>query len=164
MSVLMVYHEALWGLACWYRQLWAESLGKDGKGLTPFIALGPRDQHSQLQLWLDGPQDKTYTLMGMAEGVLREQQARLIHACRIGTQDSLRAGQLPLRVLDCYDVNEALVAALAQQWMAEVTCFVVCGRLILSTSRLWHRVRQLRNRWFAGFYHEQSAFAADSSC
>ena len=127
MSVLMVYHEALWGLACWYRQLWAESLGKDGKGLTPFIALGPRDQHSQLQLWLDGPQDKTYTLMGMAEGVLREQQARLIHACRMGTQDSLRAGQLPLRVLDCYDVNEALVAALAQQWMAEV--YVLC--------RLW---------------------------
>ncbi|MBC6444548.1 MAG: hypothetical protein GDA50_03830 [Alphaproteobacteria bacterium GM202ARS2] len=126
-SVLMVYQESLWGLACWYRQLWAESLGKDGKGLTPFIALGPQDQHSQLQLWLDGPEDKTYTLMGRVAGAKHARGLHVQHACRVGTQNSLRAKQLPLRVVDCYDSSEALAAALARQWMAEV--YVLC--------RLW---------------------------
>lgn len=61
--VMMPYCDRLNFLALWYRQLWAESLGKDGKGLTPIRALGPVDQHSQLQLYLEGPQDKQYTLL-----------------------------------------------------------------------------------------------------
>ena len=39
-------------------QLWAESLGKSGSGLTPYPPLGTTDQHSQLQLWMEGPEDK----------------------------------------------------------------------------------------------------------
>ena len=46
----------------WYSQIIAESLGKDGKGVTPIRGLGPNDQHSMLQLYLDGPQDKFYSL------------------------------------------------------------------------------------------------------
>ena len=46
----------------WYSQIIAESLGKDGKGITPIKGLGPNDQHSMLQLYLDGPQDKIYSL------------------------------------------------------------------------------------------------------
>ena len=42
----------------WYKQLLAESLGKKGKGITPVAAIGPKDQHSLLQLFLDGPRDK----------------------------------------------------------------------------------------------------------
>ena len=45
----------------WYRQLTGESLGKSGQGITPISALGPADQHSQLQLYLDGPRDKFFT-------------------------------------------------------------------------------------------------------
>jgi glucose-6-phosphate isomerase len=44
-------------------QLWAESLGKDGKGTTPIGALGPVDQHSQLQLFIAGPRDKLFTVI-----------------------------------------------------------------------------------------------------
>jgi glucose-6-phosphate isomerase len=44
-------------------QLWAESLGKDGKGTTPIGALGPVDQHSQLQLYIAGPRDKLFTII-----------------------------------------------------------------------------------------------------
>ncbi|MCZ7641778.1 MAG: hypothetical protein M5U33_02165 [Pseudorhodoplanes sp.] len=44
-------------------QLWAESLGKDGKGTTPLAALGPVDQHSQLQLFIAGPRDKLFTIV-----------------------------------------------------------------------------------------------------
>ncbi len=44
-------------------QLWAESLGKDGKGTTPLAALGPVDQHSQQQLFIAGPRDKLVTVI-----------------------------------------------------------------------------------------------------
>ncbi|MFG0253390.1 MAG: glucose-6-phosphate isomerase, partial [Phycisphaerales bacterium JB038] len=64
--VLMPYANALYSLADWYRQIWAESLGKqtdlDGQevfaGATPIKALGTTDQHSQVQLYREGPNDK----------------------------------------------------------------------------------------------------------
>ena len=62
-SVLLAYSDRLGSLARWYRQLWAESLGKDGYGTSPIYGMGPVDQHSQLQLWLDGPKDKFFTLI-----------------------------------------------------------------------------------------------------
>jgi glucose-6-phosphate isomerase len=63
LSVMMPYSDQLDCFALWYRQLWAESIGKDGKGTTPIRALGTVDQHSQLQLYLDGPKDKYFTLL-----------------------------------------------------------------------------------------------------
>jgi glucose-6-phosphate isomerase len=58
MTVMMPYSSKLYSLADWYAQLLAESIGKDGKGLTPVKALGATDQHSQLQLYNEGPNDK----------------------------------------------------------------------------------------------------------
>lgn len=58
MTVMMPYSSRLYSLADWYAQLLAESIGKDGKGLTPVKALGATDQHSQLQLYNEGPRDK----------------------------------------------------------------------------------------------------------
>jgi len=70
-SVMMPYSSALYSFADWYRQLWAESLGKkyflDGGeayvGPTPIKALGATDQHSQVQLYREGPNDKIFTLL-----------------------------------------------------------------------------------------------------
>lgn len=56
--VLMPYASRLASLGAWYAQLLSESLGKQGKGLTPVPAIGVTDQHSQLQLWAEGPKDK----------------------------------------------------------------------------------------------------------
>ncbi len=64
--VMMPYASDLFGLAQWFAQLWAESLGKaafrDGApaqvGQTPVAAVGATDQHSQMQLYMEGPQDK----------------------------------------------------------------------------------------------------------
>src|SRR5215216_1202930 len=56
--VMMTYADALERFAAWFVQLWAESLGKDGKGSTPHGAVGTTDQHSQVQLYMQGPQDK----------------------------------------------------------------------------------------------------------
>lgn len=62
-SVLWSYADRLGTFGAWWRQLWAESLGKDGQGTTPVAALGPVDQHSQLQLFLDGPGGTLFTLI-----------------------------------------------------------------------------------------------------
>jgi len=70
-SVMMPYSYHLKDLADWYRQLWAESLGKsyalDGSevhiGPTPVKALGATDQHSQIQLYREGPNDKLFTFL-----------------------------------------------------------------------------------------------------
>jgi glucose-6-phosphate isomerase len=62
-TALVPYAELLEPFCQWFRQLWAESIGKDGTGTTPLNALGPIDQHSQMQLWLDGPVDKFFTLV-----------------------------------------------------------------------------------------------------
>ncbi len=57
--VMMPYARALRDVADWFRQLWAESLGKNGRaGPTPVLALGTTDQHSQVQLYAEGPNDK----------------------------------------------------------------------------------------------------------
>ena len=70
-SVMMPYSHALKDLADWYRQLWAESLGKNKDlagndtetGATPVKALGTTDQHSQVQLYREGPNDKLFTFL-----------------------------------------------------------------------------------------------------
>ncbi len=51
----VAYADALRATAEWFAQLWAESLGKQGRGPTPVSAVGATDQHSQLQLWMEGP-------------------------------------------------------------------------------------------------------------
>jgi len=65
-SVLMAYADRLERFTHWYVQLWAESLGKNGKGTTPVAALGPVDQHSQMQLFIGGPRDKLFTVVTVA--------------------------------------------------------------------------------------------------
>lgn len=70
-SVMMPYSNSLYDFADWYRQLWAESLGKrydlSGReiyvGQTPVKALGTTDQHSQIQLYTQGPNDKVITFL-----------------------------------------------------------------------------------------------------
>src|SRR5918994_7190133 len=61
--VMMPYADSLERLAAWFVQLWAESLGKDGKGSTPHGAVGTTDQHSQVQLYMQGPQDKVIEIV-----------------------------------------------------------------------------------------------------
>lgn len=69
-QVLMPYADPLRDLALWFVQLWAESLGKlrpDGSsvGPTPLPAVGATDQHSQVQLFMEGPKDKTVTFIAV---------------------------------------------------------------------------------------------------
>ncbi len=68
LHVLMPYSDALRDLAPWFVQLWAESLGKRSAagahvGPTPIAAVGATDQHAQVQLFMEGPADKTVTFV-----------------------------------------------------------------------------------------------------
>ncbi|RPH05650.1 MAG: hypothetical protein CBC53_004795, partial [Alphaproteobacteria bacterium TMED93] len=60
---VLSYQDSLNSLNMWYRQLWGESLGKSQKGAHILPAIGPIDHHSQLQMWLDGPDNLFYTII-----------------------------------------------------------------------------------------------------
>lgn len=62
-TVMMPYSSLLKEYSAWFVQLWAESLGKEEKGLTPIPAYGATDQHSQMQLFMEGPKDKVLILI-----------------------------------------------------------------------------------------------------
>ena len=66
-SVILNYDSNLNNLGYWYQQLVAESLGKKGKGINPILSFGPKDHHSLLQLYLDGPKDKFFTFINSTQ-------------------------------------------------------------------------------------------------
>ena len=66
-SVILNYDSSLNDLGYWYQQLVAESLGKKGKGINPTLSFAPKDHHSLLQLYLDGPKDKFFTFFSSSK-------------------------------------------------------------------------------------------------
>ncbi|TAH36026.1 MAG: glucose-6-phosphate isomerase [Alphaproteobacteria bacterium] len=137
-TVLMPYADALKTFAEWYKQLWAESVGKNGLGTTPIDALGTVDQHSQLQLYLDGPRDKFYTLIlpDHAEEGARISPLKnasddrlaylygrtmgdLIAAEGKATLQSLKNKDLPVRCIEIGKLNEHTLGALFMHFMLE---------------------------------------------
>ena len=136
-SVLMPYADRLDRLTFWFRQLWAESLGKGGGGSLPANALGPVDQHSQLQLYLDGPDDKLFTMIShTTRGVgpkvpafFRTDPALgfmvdrtigdLVDAEARATRDTLIAHGRPVRHIQLPDTDEAVIGALLMHFMLE---------------------------------------------
>ena len=136
-SVLMPYLDRLERFSKWYRQLWAESLGKKGKGITPINALGTIDQHSQLQLYLEGPKDKFFTLifsdMRDKGGYLpkdlvtvpdlaylaNQRMGDLMAAEQQATFESLATRGCPTRVLEIENLDEYTMGALMMHFMLE---------------------------------------------
>ncbi|MCC6313512.1 MAG: glucose-6-phosphate isomerase [Thermomicrobiales bacterium] len=100
MLVTMPYADALFGISDWFRQLWAESLGKrlsvSGEevfaGQTPIKALGAIDQHSQIQLYTEGPNDKVISIIRAGE--YRNQVAIAEPPASIGELAYLRGAEL----------------------------------------------------------------------
>src|SRR5579862_3950500 len=94
-TVIMPYLDQLAHFGLWFRQLWAESLGKNGKGTTPVRAMGTVDQHSQLQLYLAGPADKMFTLVtGAVAGTGAPISAELASDPSLGYLAGKRMGDL----------------------------------------------------------------------
>jgi glucose-6-phosphate isomerase len=133
----MPYADCLAPFAAWFVQLWAESLGKQGKGTTPIRALGTVDQHSQLQLYLAGPPDKMFTIV---MGDTRDRGARYTHEAlgdksldwlagrtmgdlldvsQRATADTLARNGRPVRVIKLGALDEFCLGALLMHFMLE---------------------------------------------
>lgn len=136
-SVLLAYGDRFERMSRWWMQLWGESLGKGGKGTTPLASIGPVDQHSQLQLWLDGPRDKLFTVLSIAtkghglrldaelaalagEPVLGDRTVgALVAAQARATADTFAKHALPLRTIELKELNAHSLGALLMHFMLE---------------------------------------------
>jgi glucose-6-phosphate isomerase len=137
-TVLMPYCDRLGYFGFWYRQLWAESLGKGGNGTTPVRAMGTVDQHSQLQLYLGGPADKMFTVLildtaGQGRKIAAdalggdealaylEQQSLgdLLLAEADATAATLAKNGRPTRIMRIATLDERVMGALMMHYMLE---------------------------------------------
>ncbi len=136
-SAVMAYADRLEKFVKWYVQLWAESLGKDGKGTTPLAALGPVDQHSQLQLFIAGPRDKLFTVIttavaGKGPAIDPELASRageadfagrpigdLVAAQGRATAQTLAKNGCPVRTLHLETIDEKSLGELLMHFMLE---------------------------------------------
>ena len=133
----MAYAARLERFTHWYVQLWAESLGKNGKGTTPVAALGPVDQHSQVQLYLGGPRDQLFTVVTVATAGLGPridpELAKLAGEPGFGgktigdltaaegraTAETLAKNGCPVRTLALARLDEASLGELMMHFMLE---------------------------------------------
>jgi len=144
-TVIFAYSDRLKTFGQWWRQIWAESLGKGGQGSTPVAALGPVDQHSQLQLFLDGPGDALFTLIDTAPAgqgpVIPQDEARalglsylagrtlgdLVDAEARATLGALAARGRPVRHIRVPKLDERAMGGLFMHFMLET---ILMGRLM----------------------------------
>jgi len=144
-TVLWAYADRLNTFHAWWRQLWAESLGKDGKGSTPVGALGPVDQHSQLQLFRDGPGKSLYTLLstdtagkGLVVSPARTQalgldylagkaMGDLVAAEVRATAQTLSRNGRPVRAIHMPVIDARAIGALMMHFMLET---ILMGKLM----------------------------------
>ena len=142
---MMAYADRLERFTRWYVQLWAESLGKDGKGTTPVAALGPVDQHSQLQLFIAGPRDKLFTVVTVGaagEGPRMDAELAalagepdfagktigdLVAAQGRATAETLAKNGCPVRTIHIERLDEASLGELLMHFMLET---IIAARLL----------------------------------
>ncbi|MDP1723624.1 MAG: glucose-6-phosphate isomerase [Alphaproteobacteria bacterium] len=136
-TVFMPYIDRCERLSAWHSQLWAESLGKNNKGLTPIRSIGAVDQHSQLQLFLDGPKNKFFTLLCAEQkglGVKPDQNlgftenlkslskhslGNLMEAEQKATYETLAQNGCPVRLISFDSYNEEVLGSLLMHFMLE---------------------------------------------
>ena len=143
--VLMPYGDRFERFGAWWRQLWAESVGKEGRGQAASTALGPVDQHSQLQLYLDGPNVRAFTVLSAgpnAEGprpdpALAEKLGvgylgghaigDLTAAQTRATAETLARRGRPVRVMSVETLDERALGGLFMHFMLET---ILAARLM----------------------------------
>ncbi|HEY4275277.1 MAG TPA: hypothetical protein VGM68_07325 [Rhizomicrobium sp.] len=144
-TILWPYVDKLQVFGGWWRQLWAESLGKDGKGSTPVSVLGPVDQHSQLQLFRDGPGNALFTLVSVdtkgkgptaprarakklgLDYLAGKKLGDLVDAEARATAQTLSKNGRPVRQIHLAKVGEFELGALMMHFMLET---ILMGKLM----------------------------------
>ena len=144
-QVMMPYSDRLQRFADWYVQLAGESLGKKGKGITPVAALGPVDQHSKLQFYLDGPQDHLITVLrtkckGLGAEIASDfadpaaasylggrTVGDLVAAQQAAIPQALMDAGRPVRTIDIERLDERALGGLMMHFMLET---ILSGHLL----------------------------------
>ena len=140
-SVILNYDEKLNNFLKWYQQLSAESLGKKGNGFLPIISTMPKDNHSLLQLYLDGPKNsffsffntreknsfrfnQTYLVDGL-ENLKKKNLYQVLHAQKIATQKVFNKKKLSFRSFEIINRSE--------ESLGELFTFFILETLMLSS-------------------------------
>ena len=138
-SVILNYDESSENLFKWYQQLTAESLGKKNKGIFPIISSMPKDNHSLLQLYLDGPKNNFFTFFGIRNdksirlsnkylfdkfNILKNKDLnQIIKAQMQATKTVFRRKKIPFRSFEVLKRNE--------ETLGELFCFFVLETILL---------------------------------
>ena len=138
--VILNYDEKSNNLFKWYQQLLAESLGKNGKGVFPIVSTMPKDNHSLLQLYLDGPKNNYFTFFSVKENKSNKYNKLLLtneieylknfnvsdvlSAQRIATLKVFRKNKIPFRSFEIIKRNERAIG--------EIFCFFILETLLLA--------------------------------
>ena len=142
-SVILNYDESSNNLFKWYQQLTAESLGKDNKGIFPIVSSMPKDNHSLLQLYLEGPKNNFFTFFGILNektiklsnknlfdkfSILKNKNLnQIIKAQRQATQKVFKRKKIPFRSFEILRRNEETVGELFTFFVLET---ILLGRLM----------------------------------
>ena len=138
-SIILNYDEKSNNLFKWYQQLIAESLGKKSKGILPIISTMPKDNHSLMQLYLDGPKKSFYTFFHVADKklikiknssitndhkFLKDKSINeIIYAQKIATQNVFIRNKIPFRSFEIVNRNE--------KSLGELFCFFMLETILL---------------------------------
>ncbi len=142
-SVILNYDESSENLFKWYQQLTAESLGKKNKGIFPVISSMPKDNHSLLQLYLDGPKNNFFTFFDVTKdktnnlenrhlfnkfsNLKNKNLSQIIQAQRHATQNVFRRKKIPFRSFEVLKRNEETLGELFSFFVLET---ILLGRLM----------------------------------
>jgi len=138
-SVILNYDEKSDSLFKWYQQLIAESLGKKSKGLFPIVSSMPKDNHSLLQLYLDGPKNNFYTFFSVIEkksqklnnnyliekySILKNKNIhKIIESQKKATKNVFRREKIPFR---CFEIINR-----KEETLGELFCFFILETILL---------------------------------
>jgi glucose-6-phosphate isomerase len=138
-SIILNYDESSDKLFHWYQQLVAESLGKKGKGIMPIVSSMPKDNHSVMQLYLDGPKNNFFTFFHVKErksdqinsskilsssSYLRNKDlSKVILSQKLATEKVFLNKNIPFRSFDIINRNETTIG--------ELFCFFILETILL---------------------------------
>ena len=142
-SVILNYDESSESLFRWYQQLTAESLGKKNKGIFPIISSMPKDNHSLLQLYLDGPKNNFFTFFGFIKektnkidnrnlfdkfsNLKNKNLDQIVQAQRYATQIVFKKRKIPFRSFEILKRSEETLGELFSFFVLET---ILLGRLM----------------------------------
>ena len=116
---IFIFHPELESLGKWQRQLLAESLGKNGEGITPLVSIGSTDLHSVIQLYLDGPKDKFTTFIYTKKN--KNPRAKMMNAIFEATKKSYSKKKIPFMEIMLDDISPKSLGEFMQFKIMETT-------------------------------------------